>query len=88
MYENFDTMSGVSFLPMHEHTYKQEPYQDCTKEQYKELLERMPTDVAWDSFSEYEKEDLTTGSQELACTANSCEVVDFPSVMPMAAAPQ
>ena len=40
----------------------------------------MPTDVAWDSFSGYEKEDLTIGSQELACTANSCEVVDFPHV--------
>jgi len=51
------------------------------------LLDRMPTDVDWDSFSNYEKEDLTTGSQELACTANSCEVVDFPS-MPIAAAPQ
>ena len=68
--------------------YKQAPYQDCTKQQYEELLEVMPTDVAWDSFSDYEKEDLTMGSQELACTANSCEVVDFPSVMPMAAAPQ
>ena len=85
VYDNFDNMSGVSFLPMTEHMYKQEPYQDCTKEQYKELLERMPTDVAWDSFSGYEKEDLTTGSQELACTANSCEVVDFPYVMPLAA---
>ena len=88
VYDNFDNMSGVSFLPMTEHMYKQAPYQDCTKQQYEELLEVMPTDVAWDSFSDYEKEDLTTGSQELACTANSCEVVDFPSVMPMAAAPQ
>ena len=87
VYDNFDNMSGVSFLPMTEHTYKQAPYQDCTKEQYKELLDRMPNEVDWDSFSNYEKEDLTTGSQELACTANSCEVVDFPS-MPIAAAPQ
>ena len=78
-------MSGVSFLPMTEHTYNQEPYQDCTKEQYKELLDRMPTVVDWDSFSDYEKEDSTTGSQELACTATSCEVVDFPSVIPLAA---
>ena len=80
VYDNFDSMSGVSFMPMTEHTYNQEPYQDCTKEQYQELLDRMPTDVAWDSFSGYEKEDLTIGSQELACTANSCEVVDFPHV--------
>jgi len=88
VYDNFDSMSGVSFLPMTEHTYKQAPYQDCTKEQYKDLLDRMPTDVTWDEFSAYEKEDLTVGSQELACTADSCEVVDFPSVMPMTAVQQ
>ena len=88
VYDNFDSMSGVSFLPLYEYTYKQEPYQDCTKEQYKELLDKMPTDVTWDEFSAYEKEDLTVGSQELACTADSCEVVDFPSVMPMTAVQQ
>ena len=88
VYSNFDSMSGVSFLPMTEHTYKQAPYQDCTKEQYTALLAKMPTEVAWDCFSSYEKEDLTMGSQELACTANSCEIVDFPSMPPLAAAPQ
>tara|TARA_R100000315_G_scaffold62205_1_gene42717 strand:- start:201 stop:2150 length:1950 start_codon:yes stop_codon:yes gene_type:complete len=88
VYDNFDNMSGVSFLPMTEHTYKQAPYQDCTRQQYKELLDRMPTDVDWEEFSAYEKEDLTTGSQELACTATSCEVVDFPSITPLAAASQ
>ena len=88
VYDNFDNMSGVSFLPMTEHTYKQAPYQDCTKEQYKELLDKMPTGVDWEELSAYEKEDLTVGSQELACTADSCEVVDFPSVMPMTALPQ
>ena len=88
VYDNFDSMSGVSFLPMTEHTYKQAPYQDCTKAQYKELLDKMPTEVDWDCFSSYEKEDLTVGSQELACTANSCEIVDFPSMPPLAAAPQ
>ena len=70
-------MSGISFLPMSEHTYKQAPYQDCDKQQYEELLERMPTDVNWLALSNYEKEDLTSGSQELACTADSCEVVDI-----------
>ena len=87
VYDNFDNMSGVSFLPMTEHTYKQAPYQDCTKQQYKELLAKMPTDVDWDCFSDYEKEDLTGGSQEFACTANSCEIVDFPSIIPLVATP-
>ena len=72
---------------MTEHTYKQAPYQDCTKQQYKELLAKMPTDVDWDCFSDYEKEDLTGGSQEFACTANSCEIVDFPSIIPLVATP-
>ena len=87
VYDNFDNMSGVSFLPMTEHTYKQAPYQDCTKQQYKELLAKMPTDVDWDCFSDYEKEDLTGGSQEFACTANSCEIVDYPSTIPLVATP-
>jgi ribonucleoside-diphosphate reductase alpha chain len=89
VYTNFNDMSGVSFLPMTEHLYKQAPYQDCTQETYLGLLERMPVEVNWESFSTYEKEDLTSGTQELACTADACEVVDFPSVvMPLAASSQ
>ena len=83
VYKNFDTMSGVSFLPMTEHSYKQAPYQDCTKEQYKELLLKMPKKVDWESFKDYEKEDTTSGSQELACTAGICEIVDFPAFTPV-----
>ena len=88
VYTNFDDMSGISFLPMTEHMYKQAPYQDCNKETYFRLLEKMPIGVNWESFSSYEKEDLTSGTQELACTADACEVVDFPSVAPLAALSQ
>ena len=88
VYANFDDMSGISFLPMTEHMYKQAPYQDCNKEAYFRLLEKMPIGVNWESFSSYEKEDLTSGTQELACTADACEVVDFPSVAPLAALSQ
>ena len=88
VYTNFDDMSGISFLPMTEHMYKQAPYQDCNKETYFSLLEKMPIGVNWESFSSYEKEDLTSGTQELACTADACEVVDFPSVAPLAALSQ
>jgi len=77
VYENFDHLSGVSFLPYSEHTYKQAPYQECTKEEYNELLEKMPSEINWDRLQEYEKEDTTTGSQELSCTAEVCEVVDI-----------
>ena len=74
VYKNFDLMSGVSFLPYSEHTYKQAPYQDCNEKEYKHLLNKMPTSVDWNKLSEYEKSDMTVGSQELACSAGSCEI--------------
>ena len=74
VYEHFDYMSGVSFLPFSEHTYKQAPYQDCDEKQYEEVLNSMPKDVDWGLLGEYEKQDMTTSSQELACTAGGCEI--------------
>ena len=75
VYKNFDWMSGVSFLPFSEHTYKQAPYQDCDEEKYKEVLAKMPKSVDWSMLGEYEKSDMTIGSQELACTAaGGCEI--------------
>lgn len=74
VYANFDYMSGVSFLPFSEHTYKQAPYQDCSEAEYKEMLLRMPKDVVWSDLAEYEASDMTVGSQELACAAGFCEI--------------
>ena len=74
VYKNFDLMSGVSFLPYSEHTYKQAPYQDCNEKEYKDLMNKMPTNVDWNKLSQYEKSDMTVGSQELACSAGSCEI--------------
>ena len=80
VYGNFDMMSGVSFLPMSDHTYRQAPYQDCTKEQYDELFRKMPKNINWMKLQEYEEQDMTSGSQELACSAGSCEIVDLVSL--------
>ena len=82
VYENFDDISGISFLPFSDHTYRQAPYQDCTEKEYKELLDTMPKDVNWSSLAEYETQDYTSASQEFACTSEKgCEVVDIsPSV--------
>ena len=75
VYEHFDYMSGVSFLPFSDHTYKQAPYQDCDEKMYKEILNKMPKVVDWSLLGEYEKSDMTIGSQELACTAaGGCEI--------------
>ena len=74
VYKDFDQMSGVSFLPFSEHTYRQAPYQDCDREQYEKLLKVMPKDVDWSQLSKYETVDTTIASQELACTSGSCEI--------------
>jgi len=74
VYKHFDDISGISFLPFSEHSYKQAPYQDCTKEQYQELLDKMPEHIEWHGLSKYEKEDATTSTRELACSAGNCEI--------------
>ena len=75
VYENFDVMSGVSFLPHSEHSYKQAPYQEVDKKTYEEWLAKTPRNINWMDLTNYEKEDTTTSSKELACTAGGCEVV-------------
>ena len=77
VYKHFDEMSGVSFLPHSDHTYQQAPYQDCTKEDYEELLATMPKSIDWSELSEYENEDNTAGSQTMACSGDTCELVDL-----------
>ena len=74
VYEHFDEMSGVSFLPFSDHVYAQAPYQDCTQEEYEALKAKMPTNINWMDLAKYEKRDTTTGSQELACVAGGCEI--------------
>ena len=76
-WENFEYLSGVSFLPFSDHTYQQAPYQDIDEKTYKKLAKAMPTNIDWNKLQDFEKEDNTKGSQELACTAGVCELVDI-----------
>ena len=77
VYEHFDEMSGVSFLPHSDHTYQQAPYQDCDKSDYETLLSLMPTGIDWSKLTDYEKEDNTAGMQTMACSGDVCEIVDL-----------
>lgn len=77
VYRHFDEMSGVSFLPHSDHTYRQAPYQEITEAEYNDWVKRMPTDVNWEDLGLYEFEDRTTSSQTMACTGGLCEVVDL-----------
>jgi len=76
-WENFQYLSGVSFLPFSDHTYIQAPYQDIDEKEYKKLAKKMPTVIDWQKLQDFEREDNTKGSQELACTAGVCELVDI-----------
>ena len=71
LYNNFDSVSGVSFLPYSEHTYEQAPYEEISEEQYNELVKAMPDTVDWDIT---EATDVTESSQTLACVGGACEL--------------
>ena len=73
MWKNFDMMSGISLLPYSDHTYDQAPYTECTEAQYSAVLKIMP-EFDWEALSAFEFEDMTTGSQELACVGGMCEI--------------
>ena len=76
VWNNFDSVSGISFLPFSDHTYRQAPYEECTEEKYNEMLKKMPIDIDFDSFREIS--DNTSGSQTFACSgSDSCEIVDI-----------
>ena len=72
--ENFDILSGVSFLPHTDHIYKQAPYQEITKEEYKEAVKAFPKELKWEDLTLYEQSDTTIGSQEYACVSGVCEI--------------
>jgi ribonucleoside-diphosphate reductase alpha chain len=77
VFKHFDELTGISFLPHSDHTYRQAPYQEISKEEYEEWLTKMPSEVDWTQLSEYEQEDNTISSQTLSCTGSSCEIVDI-----------
>jgi ribonucleoside-diphosphate reductase alpha chain len=72
VYKHFDEVTGVSFLPMDGGTYRQAPYEECTEEDYKKLLDQQPTGIDWDNFQEYD--DNVEGAQMLSCTAGGCSI--------------
>ena len=74
IWDNFDLCSGIALLPYSDHVYQQAPYEHITEEKYEALLAQMPKDVDWTELEEFETEDNTTGSQELACVGGACEL--------------
>jgi len=79
VWNHLDSISGISFLPFSDHTYRQAPYQDCTKEEYEEMFSKLPNEIDWSELANFEVEDQTSGTQTFACSGDSCEVVDLTS---------
>jgi ribonucleoside-diphosphate reductase alpha chain len=74
VYANFDEVSGVSFLPHSDHSYRQAPYQEIDRAAFLNKTVEMPKAVQWSDLTEFELEDTTVASQTLACTGSSCEL--------------
>lgn len=74
VYDNFDYIGGVSFLPFSDHTYAQAPYQPCSKEEYEEAQAKMPKEIYWAGLQVYENSDMTEGAQTLACSNGGCDL--------------
>lgn len=72
VWNHFDEMSGVSFLPYDGGTYRQAPYETVTQKDYEELLQKTPKEIDWNAL--VEGEDNVEGAQTLACTAAGCEI--------------
>ncbi len=77
VWENWQYVSGISFLPLSDHIYEQAPFEPIDSRTYNQMVEEMPTNINWSDLYKYEKEDHTTGTQTLACTGGSCDVVDL-----------
>ena len=75
IYDNFEFMSGVSFLPFSDHSYQQAPFADLTEDQYNEWVNKTPQEIDWIKLKDYEKLDMTTGSQELSCVSGNCDLL-------------
>ena len=72
VYDHFDEMSGVSFLPYNGGTYRQAPYESITQEQYEKSIEKIQKNINWDDL--IERIDNVEGVQTLGCSSGGCEV--------------
>ena len=73
LYENWDILGGLSFLPRAEHIYALAPYEEIDEKTYKERLKNLPK-IDFAQILLYEKDDETEGAKELACVGGVCEI--------------
>lgn len=74
LWDNWDIIGGLSFLPRNDHAYKLAPYEEITEKKYEELMKKFPP-IDFANLINYESDDLTKGAKELACIGDKCEIV-------------
>lgn len=72
VYEQFDKISGIAFMPHDGGTYRQMPYTECTQQEYEDLLAKTPKTIDFNKF--HEDGDYTTSAKEFACVGDQCEI--------------
>jgi ribonucleoside-triphosphate reductase len=77
IWDNWDYVSGISFLPLNDNVYEQAPFESITEEEYTELVSTMPMGIDWSTLKDYENENRIQVTDTLACSGGSCEVVDL-----------
>ena len=73
VFEHFDEITGLSFLPYDGGKYRLAPYEEITESEYHRLNAEFP-EINWSLLQQYEREDMGTGAKELACVGGSCEI--------------
>ena len=73
LYEHWDMLGGLSFLPREDHVYAMAPYEEITQERYEQMVKEFP-DIDFSQILLYEHEDDTQGAKELACVAGVCDI--------------
>jgi ribonucleoside-triphosphate reductase len=74
VYDHWDLVSGLSFLPSEDHVYRLAPYESITEAKYNELVAAFPQEIDYTLLSTLELEDQTTGARDFACTSGACEL--------------
>ena len=73
VYQNWDIINGISFLPFDGGKYELAPYKEINKAAYEEIIQKMPK-IDYTELIEFELEDTTTGAREYACVGGSCDI--------------
>ena len=77
LYEHWDMLGGLAFLPREDHVYQLAPYEEIDQKRYEEMKAAFP-EIDYSQILIYEKDDETRGSKELACVSGVCEIDEAP----------